>query len=136
MRPLIVAPGNAGIATDRRIAPILPIEDGGRRGAPSARNNASTFVVVGPEAPLAAGVADRLRRRHRRCLAPLRRRRGWRPRRRSPRRSAKCLCARPRRAYGHFTEAEAQRTIRDRRNRCPIVVKADGLAAGKGVVIA
>ena len=56
---LIVAPGNAGIAQIAECA-SLDIMDGGAV-ATFAAENAVDFVIVGPEAPLAAGVADRLR---------------------------------------------------------------------------
>jgi phosphoribosylamine--glycine ligase len=99
-----------------------------------AVENAIEFVVVGPEAPLVAGLVDRLEEAGIKAFGPsaaaaeLEASKGF----------TKDLCTKydiPTAAYGRFTEiAPAKAFIRD--NGAPIVVKADGLAAGKGVIIA
>jgi phosphoribosylamine--glycine ligase len=113
---LIVAPGNAGIAQIAECA-ALDILDGGAVAA-FCEQEAVDFVIIGPEAPLAAGVADRLRE--------------------ASKSFTKAICdaaGAPTAAYGHFTELEAARE-HIRAQGAPIVVKADGLAAGKGVIVA
>ena len=129
---LYCAPGNAGIAEEAECVPI-PADD--IRGLVAfAVGNAIDFVVVGPEAPLVAGLADRLEAEGIRTFGP----------------SAdaailegskafmKDLCFRygiPTAAYGRFTNVGAAKEF-VRQRGAPIVIKADGLAAGKGVVIA
>ncbi|HDR29211.1 phosphoribosylamine--glycine ligase [Rhodovulum sp.] len=129
---LIVAPGNAGIAAMAECA-ALNIEDGGAV-AVFAEENAVDFVVIGPEAPLAAGVADRLAAAGILCLGPSQAAAALE----SSKAFTKAICdasGAPTAAYGHFTEAEAARAY-VRAQGAPIVVKADGLAAGKGVIVA
>ena len=129
---LIVAPGNAGIAAIADCA-ALDIEDGGAVAA-FAEENAVDFVVIGPEAPLAAGVADRLEAAGILCFGP--------SRAASALESSKSFtkeicdaCGAPTAAYGHFTDAAGAKA-HIRAQGAPIVVKADGLAAGKGVIVA
>ncbi|GGE51157.1 phosphoribosylamine--glycine ligase [Actibacterium pelagium] len=129
---LIAAPGNAGMAEIAECA-ALNIEDGGAV-VTFAEENAIDFVVIGPEAPLATGVADRLRDAGILCFGP-------------SEAAAKLeasksftkeicdACGAPTAGYAHFTEAEAAKTY-IREQGAPIVVKADGLAAGKGVIVA
>ncbi|TCM88115.1 phosphoribosylamine--glycine ligase [Rhodovulum steppense] len=129
---LIVAPGNAGIAAMAECA-ALNIEDGGAV-AVFAEENAVDFVVIGPEAPLAAGVADRLAAAGILCFGPSQAAAALE----SSKAFTKAICdasGAPTAAYGHFTEAEAARAY-VRAQGAPIVVKADGLAAGKGVIVA
>ena len=129
---LIVAPGNAGIAMIADCA-ALDIEDGGSV-VTFAEENSIDFVLVGPEAPLAAGVADRLRDAGLLVFGPS----AEAARLEASKSFTKEICdaaSAPTAAYGHFTDAEAAKTyVRDQ--GAPIVVKADGLAAGKGVIIA
>jgi phosphoribosylamine--glycine ligase len=129
---LIVAPGNAGIAMIADCA-ALDIEDGGSV-VTFAEENSIDFVIVGPEAPLAAGVADRLRDAGLLVFGPS----AEAARLEASKSFTKEICdaaSAPTAAYGHFTDAEAAKTyVRDQ--GAPIVVKADGLAAGKGVIIA
>ena len=129
---LIVAPGNAGIA-DIADCAKLNIEDGGAV-ATFAEENAIDFVIVGPEAPLAAGVADRLRDAGVSVFGPS----AAAARLEASKSFTKAICdaaGAPTAAYAHFTDAEAARAyVRD--EGAPIVIKADGLAAGKGVIIA
>ncbi|MEN8747049.1 phosphoribosylamine--glycine ligase [Marivita sp.] len=129
---LIVAPGNAGIAMIADCA-ALDIEDGGSV-VTFAEENSIDFVIVGPEAPLAAGVADRLRDAGLLVFGPS----AEAARLEASKSFTKEICdaaSAPTAAYGHFTDAEAAKAyVRDQ--GVPIVVKADGLAAGKGVIIA
>jgi phosphoribosylamine--glycine ligase len=129
---LIVAPGNAGIAQIAECA-ALDILDGGAV-ATFCEVEAVDFVIVGPEAPLAAGVADRLREAGIAVFGPS----GAAARLEASKRFTKEICdaaGAPTAAYAHFTDAEAARA-HVRAQGAPIVVKADGLAAGKGVIVA
>ncbi|MBV8186115.1 MAG: phosphoribosylamine--glycine ligase [Alphaproteobacteria bacterium] len=129
---LYCAPGNAGIATVAECIEV-PAEDVAGQVA-LAVNKQIDFVVVGPEVPLAAGLADRLAEAGIRVFGPsakaamLESSKGF----------TKDLCKRhgiPTAAYERFTDADkAAQYIRAK--GAPIVVKADGLAAGKGVVVA
>ncbi|WP_101340520.1 phosphoribosylamine--glycine ligase [Cereibacter azotoformans] len=129
---LIVAPGNAGIA---RIAECsdLDILDGAAVVA-FCEANSVDFVVVGPEAPLAAGVADATRAAGILTFGPsqaaarLEASKGFT-------KEICDACGAPTAGYARFTEAEAARA-HVQASGAPIVVKADGLAAGKGVVVA
>ena len=129
---LYCAPGNAGIAQSAECVPI---------GAEDVdaiftfcTDNAIEFVVVGPEAPLVAGLVDRLEAAGIKAFGPsagaamLEGSKGF----------MKDFCARhdiPTAAYGRFTDPAAARDF-IREKGAPIVVKADGLAAGKGVILA
>lgn len=129
---LIVAPGNAGIA-DIADCAKLDIEDGGAV-VTFAEENAIDFVIVGPEAPLAAGVADRLRDAGVSVFGPS----AAAARLEASKSFTKSICdaaGAPTAAYAHFTDANAARAY-VRAQGAPIVIKADGLAAGKGVIIA
>ena len=129
---LIVAPGNAGIAQIADCAEI-DIEDGGAV-VNLAEENAIDFVIIGPEAPLVAGVADRLREAGLLVLGPS----AAAARLEASKAFTKEICAAvgaPTAAYGHFTDAAAAKAY-VRKQGAPIVVKADGLAAGKGVIVA
>ncbi len=129
---LICAPGNAGMAVIAECADI-DICNGGAV-ARFCEANAIDFVVIGPEAPLAAGVADRLRDLGIACFGPS----AAAARLEASKAFTKEICAAvnaPTAGYAHFTEAEAARA-HIRAQGAPIVVKADGLAAGKGVIVA
>ncbi|MFY1710563.1 phosphoribosylamine--glycine ligase [Tritonibacter mobilis] len=129
---LIVAPGNAGIAKIADCA-SLNAEDGGAV-VTFAEENAIDFVIVGPEAPLAAGVADRLRDAGILVFGPSE----AAARLEASKSFTKEICDAanaPTAGYGHFTDAEAAKAHVST-NGAPIVVKADGLAAGKGVIVA
>jgi phosphoribosylamine--glycine ligase len=129
---LIVAPGNAGIAMIAECA-ALDIEDGGAV-VTFAEENSIDFVIVGPEAPLAAGVADRLRDAGLLVFGPS----AEAAKLEASKSFTKEICDAanaPTAAYGHFTDADAAKAY-VRAQGAPIVVKADGLAAGKGVIIA
>src|SRR6056297_1337542 len=129
---LIVAPGNAGIAEIADCA-TLDILDG-CVVAGFCEAEAIDFVIIGPEAPLAAGVADRLREAGLLVFGP-----GAEAARLEASKSfTKTICdaaGAPTAAYGHFTDHAAARDY-VKAQGAPIVVKADGLAAGKGVIVA
>ncbi len=129
---LIVAPGNAGIAQIADCA-TLDINSGGAV-VQFAEENSIEFVIIGPEAPLANGVADRLREAGLLVFGP--------SKAASALEASKAFtkeicdaCGAPTAAYGHFTDIDAAKAY-VRTQGAPIVVKADGLAAGKGVIIA
>ncbi|MEL6563199.1 MAG: phosphoribosylamine--glycine ligase [Pseudomonadota bacterium] len=129
---LVVAPGNAGIAAIAECA-SLDICD---RGAVLELVEAESidFVIIGPEAPLAAGVADRLREAGILVFGP----NEGAAQLEASKAFTKSICdaaGAPTAAYGHFTDAAAAKDYVAAQG-APIVVKADGLAAGKGVIIA
>ena len=129
---LIVAPGNAGIAGVAECA-TLDVLDGAAVVAFCAEN-AIDFLVVGPEAPLAAGVADAARAAGILTFGPS----AAAAQLEASKAFTKEICdacAAPTAAYGHFTDAAAARAYVTAQG-APIVIKADGLAAGKGVVVA
>ncbi|MEM1077646.1 MAG: phosphoribosylamine--glycine ligase [Pseudomonadota bacterium] len=129
---LIVAPGNAGMAEIADCA-ALDIED--RNAVVGfAEEAAIDFVIIGPEAPLAAGVADRLREAGILCFGPS----AAAAQLEASKTFTKQVCdaaGAPTAAYAHFTEAASARAYIEAQG-APIVVKADGLAAGKGVIVA
>ena len=129
---LLVAPGNAGIAAIAECV-TLDILDGDAVVA-FAKAKAIDFVIIGPEAPLAAGVADACREAGILCFGPsaaaaqLEASKGFT--------KAVCdACGAPTAAYARFDNLEAARAYVTAQG-APIVIKADGLAAGKGVVVA
>ncbi|MCR9113774.1 MAG: phosphoribosylamine--glycine ligase [Rhodobacteraceae bacterium] len=129
---LIVAPGNAGIAQIAECADLDILN--GAAVVNFCEGNAIDFVIVGPEAPLAAGVGDRLRDAGLLVFGPS----GAAARLEASKSFTKEICdaaGAPTAGYGHFTDAEAARAY-VRAQGAPIVVKADGLAAGKGVIVA
>jgi phosphoribosylamine--glycine ligase len=129
---LVVAPGNTGIAAIADCA-ALDILDGGAV-ANFVAEEAIDFVIVGPEAPLAAGVADRLRDAGVLVFGPSQAAAELETSKAFTKQICDAAHA-PTAAYGHFTDAASARAY-VRAKGAPIVVKADGLAAGKGVIIA
>ena len=129
---LIVAPGNAGIAQMTECANIDILD--GDAVAAFASENAVDFVIIGPEAPLAAGVADNLRASGILTFGPS----AAAAQLEASKAFTKEICAAssaPTAAYAHFTDLDAALTY-TRAEGAPIVIKADGLAAGKGVTVA
>ncbi len=129
---LICAPGNAGMA---EIATCLPLDimDGAAVVA-FAQHHKIDFVVIGPEAPLAAGVANALRGARILCFGP----NADAAQLESSKHFTKEICDAcnaPTAAYGHFKDAGSAKEYVHQQST-PIVIKADGLAAGKGVIIA
>jgi phosphoribosylamine---glycine ligase len=129
---LIVAPGNAGIAMLAECAAI-DILDGAVVVA-FCEANAIDFVIIGPEAPLATGVADATRAAGLLTFGPS----AAAARLEASKAFTKAICDAcdaPTAAYARFTDAPAARAYVTTQG-APIVIKADGLAAGKGVVVA
>lgn len=127
-----VAPGNGGTATGKRMQ-NLPITDVAEL-VEFAKSNQIAFAVVGPEAPLAAGVVDAFRAAGLKIFGPTK----AAAQLESSKQYAKDFMARhhiPTAGYAAFTDIEAAKNY-IRENGAPIVVKADGLAAGKGVIVA
>lgn len=129
---VLVAPGNAGTATEEGVANV-PLS-----AIPGliefAKKEAIALTVVGPEAPLAAGVVDAFQAAGLRIFGPSQRA----ARLESSKDYAKAFMVRhgiPTAAYATFTDAGQAHAYIDRQGM-PIVIKADGLAAGKGVVVA
>ncbi len=129
---LIVAPGNAGIAGLAECAD-LDILDGAAIVAFCAEN-AIDFVMIGPEAPLAAGVADTTRAAGLLTFGPS----AAAAQLEASKAFTKEICdacRAPTAAYARFTDAAKARAYIHAKG-APIVIKADGLAAGKGVIVA
>ncbi|MXU65542.1 phosphoribosylamine--glycine ligase [Oceanomicrobium pacificus] len=129
---LICAPGNAGMAGIAECA-ALDICDGAEVVAFCESQNIG-FVIIGPEAPLAAGVSDVLREAGIRTFGPS----GAAAQLEASKAFTKDVCdacGAPTAAYARFTDAGAAKAYVSAQG-APIVVKADGLAAGKGVVVA
>ena len=131
---VIVAPGNAGTATEAgcRNAPVAVTDLDGLLQL--ARDEGVALTVVGPEGPLVAGVVDRFRAAGLRVFGPS----AAAAQLEGSKAYAKDFLARhriPTAFYSVFTQVEpALAYVRDK--GAPIVVKADGLAAGKGVIVA
>ncbi|WP_337266254.1 phosphoribosylamine--glycine ligase [Oryzifoliimicrobium ureilyticus] len=132
MTEFYAAPGNPGIAEHAILVPIGVDDQEGIIAL--CQEKAIDFVIVGPEAPLVAGLSDRLRAEGflvfgpSQAAAQLEGSKGF----------TKDLCARydiPTGAYGRFKDAVSAKDYVQRQG-APIVIKADGLAAGKGVTVA
>jgi len=129
---VLVAPGNAGTAEVGKNLPISSDDIQGLRNA--AEKNAVDLTVVGPEAPLVAGIVDAFHERKLRIFGPTAdaaRLEG-----------SKAFCKKilhrgdvPTAAYREFRRSADAREYLLAREETPVVVKADGLAAGKGVFV-
>ncbi len=129
---VFVAPGNAGTATETLVENIA-ITDTEALIA-FVKDNDIGMTVVGPEAPLAAGVVDAFQAAELPIFGPTQRA--------AQLEASKDFCKQflvrhkiPTAAYETFTDAEAAHAYVEKQG-APIVIKADGLAAGKGVVVA
>jgi phosphoribosylamine--glycine ligase len=129
---VMVAPGNGGTALDGRLKNIFitdPVQL-----ADYVQQEHIALTVVGPEAPLAAGIVDIFRERGLKIFGPTKKAAQLE----SSKDFAKAFMKRhgiPTAAYQSFSDAKAAHDYIDQQG-APIVVKADGLAAGKGVVVA
>ena len=129
-----VAPGNAGTATEAKLQNIDldPLDIAGL--AAFATENDCALTVIGPEAPLVAGIVDHFTAAGLPCFGPTR----GAAQLEGSKSFSKDFLARhhiPTAAYAVFTELDpALAYVREQ--GAPIVVKADGLAAGKGVIVA
>ncbi|SFR52902.1 phosphoribosylamine--glycine ligase [Litoreibacter janthinus] len=129
---LIVAPGNAGIAGVAECAALDIMNPD--TVVDFAQSQSIDFVIVGPEDPLAAGVADALRDAGMLCFGPS----AAAARLEASKSFTKEICDAanaPTAGYAHFTDLAAAKAYVEEQG-APIVIKADGLAAGKGVVVA
>jgi len=129
---VMVAPGNGGTALDGRLKNIFitdPVQL-----ADYVQQEHIALTVVGPEAPLAAGIVDVFRERGLKIFGPTKKAAQLE----SSKDFAKAFMQRhgiPTAAYQSFSDSKAAHEYIDQQG-APIVIKADGLAAGKGVVVA
>jgi phosphoribosylamine---glycine ligase len=132
VQKIFVAPGNGGTALDPRFENLNLTEPQHLRAWAATEKIALT--VVGPEAPLAAGVVDEFRKHGLRIFGPTQ----AAAQLESSKAFSKAFMQRhgiPTAEFDTFTDAVAAHAYVDKKG-APIVVKADGLAAGKGVVVA
>ncbi len=132
VKKVFVAPGNGGTALDPRMQNVALSDV--KALADFAQAEKVSVTVVGPEASLALGVVDEFRDRGLRIFGPTQ----AAAQLESSKAFAKAFMARhkiPTAAYDTFTDVAAAHAYIDRMG-APIVIKADGLAAGKGVVVA
>jgi phosphoribosylamine--glycine ligase len=131
---VLVAPGNAGTAREPKLRNVAVAADDVAGLVELARRDAVDLTIIGPEAPLVLGVVDAFEAAGLRCFGP----------RRAPAQleGSKAFTKEFLRRHGIPTAAYATFTAENfdadwvRAQRAPIVVKASGLAAGKGVIIA
>ena len=131
---VLAAPGNAGTATEPKTRNVAVAATDIDALLDLARRESVDLTIVGPEAPLVAGVVDRFEEAGLRCFGP----RADAARLEGSKAFAKAFLARhgiPTAAYREFTSFD-EALAYARTRTPPIVVKADGLAAGKGVVVA
>jgi len=129
---LFCAPGNAGIAQVAVCVEVGPEDIPGQIAL--AQRESIDFVVIGPDAPLVAGMADAFTAAGIKVFGPSKKAAQLE----GSKSFTKELCKRygiPTAAYERFTDLAAAETY-IRQQGAPIVVKADGLAAGKGVIVA
>ncbi|MCF6226291.1 MAG: phosphoribosylamine--glycine ligase [Xanthomonadales bacterium] len=129
-----VAPGNAGTAMENKCENLAISADDIEALLAFALQENVDLTVVGPEAPLVAGIVDRFQQAGLACFGPS----AWCAQLEGSKTFAKGFMSRhniPTAAYGTFTDSDAAIAF-VRQQGVPIVVKADGLAAGKGVIIA
>ena len=129
---VFVAPGNAGTAQMKKVQNITQVDNAAL--VKFAQDNQITLTVVGPEAPLSKGVVDAFRAAGLAIFGPTQ----AAAQLESSKSFAKAFMARhniPTAAYADFTDAALAHDYVNTHG-APIVVKADGLAAGKGVVVA
>lgn len=131
---VFVAPGNAGTALDNNIENVAITINDFAALADFAESNQVGLTIVGPEAPLVEGVVDFFQARNLPCFGPTK----GAAQLEGSKAFTKDFLARhkiPTGSYQNFTELEPALAYL-REQGAPIVVKADGLAAGKGVIVA
>ena len=131
---VFVAPGNAGTAREPKVANIAIGAEEIDALLAFAKEKAIDLTIVGPEAPLVIGIVDRFCAAGLRCFGPGQ----GAAQLEGSKAFTKDFLARhkiPTAAYGNFTDVK-KATDYIREQGAPIVVKADGLAAGKGVILA
>jgi phosphoribosylamine--glycine ligase len=131
---VLVAPGNAGTAREKRMRNIAIAATDIEGLLALARHERVDLTVVGPEAPLVAGIVDKFRASDLRCFGPRR----IAAQLEGSKAFAKAFLQRRNIPTAHFAVFTELNPALDhvRRHGAPIVIKADGLAAGKGVVVA
>src|SRR5690606_38066768 len=131
---VFVAPGNAGTAREAKVENIAIEVLDKTALAHFARDNDVALTIVGPEAPLVAGIVDHFQAEGLKCFGPS----AGAAQLEGSKAFTKDFLARhniPTAAYRNFTDVnDALAYVRER--GAPIVIKADGLAAGKGVIVA
>ncbi|HJU08231.1 MAG TPA: phosphoribosylamine--glycine ligase, partial [Rhodanobacteraceae bacterium] len=131
---VLVAPGNAGTAREKRVRNVDIAATDLDALLKLARDESVDLTIVGPEAPLVAGIVDKFRASGLRCFGP----RKLAAQLEGSKAFAKDFLLRhniPTARYAVFTELNRALDY-VQRHGAPIVIKADGLAAGKGVVVA
>lgn len=134
MKQVYVAPGNAGTAREPKVENVPIAADAVGDLLAFARERAIELTIVGPEAPLVQGVVDAFQGAGLRCFGPTK----AAAQLEGSKAYAKDFLARhriPTAAYRNFTDVKAAVAYIEEKG-APIVVKADGLAAGKGVILA
>lgn len=134
VKTVFVAPGNAGTATEDKLSNVaIDVMNTPALAEFAAQNNVA-LTIIGPEAPLVEGIVDYFQERNLPCFGPS----AGAAQLEGSKSFTKDFLARhniPTGAYESFTEVEPAITYL-RKHGAPIVVKADGLAAGKGVIVA
>ncbi len=131
---VIVAPGNAGTEQEDKVENLAIDAQDIDALLDFAQSNAIDLTVVGPEAPLVEGIVDRFSAAGLKCFGPSK----GAARLEGSKAFSKDFFARyniPTAAYGNFTDID-EAVAYIKQQGAPIVVKADGLAAGKGVILA
>ena len=131
-----VAPGNAGTAMEHRVSNVDISADDIDSLVAFAADNAVELTIIGPEAPLVAGIVDRFTATGLKCFGPS----AAASQLEGSKRFSKDFLARhniPTADYAAFDESDTEQAIAYvQKHGAPIVIKADGLAAGKGVIVA
>lgn len=131
---VLVAPGNAGTARDAKLENVTVDVSDQAALAELAEREGVALTIVGPEAPLVEGLVDYFQARGLKCFGPSK----AAAQLEGSKAFTKDFLARhaiPTAAYGNFTDMD-QALAYVREQGAPIVIKADGLAAGKGVIVA
>lgn len=131
---IFVAPGNAGTTEEPKVQNIDISETNIPALIKFAQSEKIALTIVGPEAPLAAGIVDAFQKTNLACLGPCQ----AAAQLESSKAFSKAFMQRhniPTAGYQSFTSQEEAKSFIEMQTHFPLVIKADGLAAGKGVVI-